>query len=196
MKSVKNAHSVAAAMAVPPGIQPAHARKRRSSRSDDRPSASRKPATVNSGIAAIPGDVVNCWYAISGRTAGGVPRTSEANSAMPPSSAKIGAPRMPGREHEDEPGQERLAVEDRALIVEEQPGDDAERGDGASGPVRRGAPGEPQRDQPEPDRQREIGDPLRHAVRDDVARLPIALHEDDRAHREDGRDHRADRRRR
>ena len=60
VKSVKKAQRVAAAIAVPPGIQPAHARKRRSSRSEERPSASRNPESVKRGMAAIPGDVVNC----------------------------------------------------------------------------------------------------------------------------------------
>ena len=48
-------------IAVPPGTQPTHARKTRSSRSDDLPSASRNPDTVKSGIAAMPVDVVNSW---------------------------------------------------------------------------------------------------------------------------------------
>jgi hypothetical protein len=61
VKSVKKAQSAAAAIAVPPGAQPTHALKRRSSRSDDLPSASRKPASVNSGIAAMPADFVNSW---------------------------------------------------------------------------------------------------------------------------------------
>jgi hypothetical protein len=59
VNNVKNAQSVAAATAVPPGAQPTQARNTRSSRSDDFPSASRKPASVNSGIAAIPVEVVN-----------------------------------------------------------------------------------------------------------------------------------------
>ncbi len=52
VKSVKNAQSVAAATAVPPGTQPTIARSARSSRSEDLPSASRNPVSVNSGIAA------------------------------------------------------------------------------------------------------------------------------------------------
>ena len=59
VKSVKNAQSVAAATAVPPGAQPNQARNTRSNRSDDLPSASRNPASVKSGIAAIPVDVVS-----------------------------------------------------------------------------------------------------------------------------------------
>jgi hypothetical protein len=43
----------------------------------------------------MPVDVVNSWYAIIGSTTGGLPRVNDANSANPPSSAKIGAPQTP-----------------------------------------------------------------------------------------------------
>ncbi len=95
VKSVKNAHSVAAAMAVPPGIQPKHARNTRSRRSDDRPSASKNPASVKSGIAANPVDVVSSSDALISSTIGFEPATRNANTATPPSSVKIGAPSTP-----------------------------------------------------------------------------------------------------
>jgi len=95
VNSVKNAQSVAAASAVPPGIHPNHARKTRSNRSDDLPSASRNPANVKSGIAAMPVEVVSSSYAMIGITIGGLPRTRFANIAKPPSTAKIGAPSTP-----------------------------------------------------------------------------------------------------
>ena len=72
------------------------------------------------------------------------------------------------------------------------PGDDAERGDGAALRERRRAPDEAQRDQREPDRQREIGDPGRDADGDDVARRAIAPHERDAAEAEQRRHRGAD----
>ena len=52
VNAVKNEQSTAQTTAVPPGIQPKSARNTRSNRSDACPSASRKPVSVNSGIAA------------------------------------------------------------------------------------------------------------------------------------------------
>src|ERR1700704_870640 len=59
VNTVKNEHSTAQTTAVPPGIQPKYARNTRRSRSDARPSASRNPASVNSGIAASVGDTLS-----------------------------------------------------------------------------------------------------------------------------------------
>ena len=56
VNTVKNAHTTAQTTAVPPGAQPNIARNTRSSRSDAPPSASRKPVSVNSGIAARVGE--------------------------------------------------------------------------------------------------------------------------------------------
>ena len=92
MNSVKNAHNVAAAIADPPGIHPTSARRSRSRRSEALPSASRNPASVKSGIAARPLDVVNCSAPRMASTAGPLPSVSDAKIAMPPSSTKIGAP--------------------------------------------------------------------------------------------------------
>ena len=50
MNTVKNADTTVHTIAVLPGIQPKSARKTRSSRAGVRPSASRNPASVNSGI--------------------------------------------------------------------------------------------------------------------------------------------------
>jgi hypothetical protein len=96
VNSVKNAHNVAAATAVPPGIQPNSARSARRSRSDDFPSASRNPVSVKSGIAArfADGDVSSSNALMSG-TIGRLPSVKNAIMAMPPSSAKMGAPSTP-----------------------------------------------------------------------------------------------------
>jgi hypothetical protein len=56
VKTVKKAHTPAQATAVPPGSQPNQPRNTPTSRSAARPSASRKPATVNSGMEARKGD--------------------------------------------------------------------------------------------------------------------------------------------
>ena len=50
VKMVKNAHTTAQTMAVPPGSQPTSARNTRSRRSDDCPCARMKPVSVNSGM--------------------------------------------------------------------------------------------------------------------------------------------------
>ena len=67
-------------------------------------------------------------------------------------------------------------------------GEDAQRGDAAADPRRRCAPDQPHRNQSERDGQHEIGDPDRHAQRDDVAGRLIALNEGDPAERKDRRD--------
>ena len=59
VNTVKNEHSTAQTTAVPPGIQPNNARNTRSSRSDARPSASRNPASVKSGIAGSVGETLS-----------------------------------------------------------------------------------------------------------------------------------------
>ncbi len=136
VNSVKNAHSVAAAIAVPPGAQPNQARNTRSSRSDDRPSASRNPASVNSGIAATPVEVVSSWYAIIGSTTGGLPSVSEAKSAMPPSSAKIGAPATPASSTRMSQGANAYPANDPCTWLMSDAGGDAKQCDDASRPRR------------------------------------------------------------
>ena len=59
-------------------------------------------------------------------------------------------------------------------------------------PMRRGAQREAHGDQPEADRQRQVGDPGRHAFGDGAAGLAIDVEERDAAERQDRRDHRAD----
>ncbi|MNC93315.1 hypothetical protein D3C83_99140 [compost metagenome] len=51
VNTVKNEHTKAHTTAVPPGIQPNQARNTATSRSEDLPSASTKPASVNRGMA-------------------------------------------------------------------------------------------------------------------------------------------------
>src|ERR1700730_7222198 len=59
VNTVKNEQSTAQTTAVPPGIQPKNARNTRSRRSEALPSASRNPASVNSGIAGSVGDTLS-----------------------------------------------------------------------------------------------------------------------------------------
>ena len=59
VNTVKNEQRMAQTTAVPPGIQPNHARNTRSNRADAPPSASRKPASVNIGMAGRVGDVLS-----------------------------------------------------------------------------------------------------------------------------------------
>src|SRR5262245_55970454 len=59
VKIVKNAQTNAQTTAVPPGTAPKSARKTASSRCEDRPSESRKPASVKSGTAASSGETAS-----------------------------------------------------------------------------------------------------------------------------------------
>src|SRR5262245_54901527 len=88
---VKKEQRIAHTTAIPPGIQPNHARNTRSRRSGARPSASRKPASVNKGIAGSVGDVFS-EYVSTSIVAGVTPVLMNRNTAAPPSTAKIGAP--------------------------------------------------------------------------------------------------------
>ena len=55
---VKAAQATATTIAIPPGIQPKRASKQRSSRAEDWPAASTKPAVVRSGMAGMVGDAM------------------------------------------------------------------------------------------------------------------------------------------
>ncbi len=72
MKLVKNAQTSVAAIASPPGSQPKSALKRRTRRSLEPPSASRKPVSVKSGSVGIEGDTT-LRYVSTGIEAIGTP---------------------------------------------------------------------------------------------------------------------------
>ncbi len=59
MNVVKRAQTAATITAMPPGIHPKRARKKRTSRADAPPSARMYPAAVSSGIAGSVGDATS-----------------------------------------------------------------------------------------------------------------------------------------
>src|SRR5450759_426775 len=88
---VKSAQTAATMTAIPPGIQPKIARKKRTSRSAAALSASTYPAAVSSGMAGNVGDAMS-RYTSAETAATGVLSEKNSTSAMPPIATKTGAP--------------------------------------------------------------------------------------------------------
>ena len=191
MKSVKNAQSAAAAIAVPPGSQPTHARNTRSSRSDDLPSASRKPDEREERNRRDPGrrrQLLVRHHRQHDRRVAARQRREERDAAEQREDRR--AEDAGGEDEDRATAASAWPAMPRAIVVDDEAGDDAERGDGAAGACRRGAPGQAQRDQRR----------SRPAARDrrptsgicGVSMSPaeaVALDERDRADGEDRRDH-------
>ena len=95
---------------------------------------------------------------------------------------------------EQQAGKRRVSLEQRRVRAEPGPRRQPRSGDEPSAPVLAGAPGEPQGNQAESDRQDQFGHPRRDARTERRAHLALGLHELDSRQRENRGDARADHR--